>query len=536
LVRAGLQTQGPGRSTAAATVLTAVLSGAFAVHLAEGYFATLAFVAVFLAALAALTTETRAGAIGAAVLLGAGAILHPLFFAAGALILILAAAPSVLRRPAGTRLRDTEGARIGAVLLASAAIGAAGLGAVAAGAGVYRADTSKDSFARRMGLGAVLRSDYLDRFVRHLARYWLPVSVPLAAFAALFTGGFLGRVLKAWGVVLVVGVAVALATGLAPADRSITFGYVLPIGSALGIVRLVPRLARRGRALSWGAAVVLVGLMLGGATVTWLRERPFMTPDDVRAVTRADRFVEATPAGTPLVFLVDNRRPTISFLTTRAGNIIRAGVPPDRIRDVYLYVGSPRHYLAGEPTLIGRGAAEHDLFSRQYLRELEAAGGHPVAFVLRPFNQHAFTHAQSDGRGTKVAPGVLVLGAPPRPAGPPADPVVPSSPWRIVAVGVGLFLLLGAIGLGWSLGAMRGVVNGLAVAPATGAAVLVLAGLAVDALGRSIGGMTALSVAVGVGVGGYVPAYLWWRGGRAAGRPGVFQRTATGDAPDQVGE
>jgi hypothetical protein len=80
------------------------------------------------------------------------------------------------------------------------------------------------------------------------------------------------------------------------------------------------------------------------------------------------------------------------------------------------------------------------------------------------------------------------------------------------------------------------VVNGLAVAPATGAAVLVLAGLAVDALGRSIGGVTALSVAAGVGLCGYAPAFVWWRGRRAAQRPGVLQRTPTADAPDQVGE
>src|SRR5436190_8826256 len=217
------------------------------------------------------------------------------------------------------------------------------------------------------------------------------MSVALGALGSLISGGFLGGLLKAWGAVLVVGVVGAVATGLAPADRFVTFSYVLPIGSALGILWLLPRLARRWRDVAAMAAFVLVGLMLAGATVTWLRERPFMTPDEVRAVTRADRFVQSTPPGTPLVFLVDNRRPTISFLTTRAGNIIRGAVPLDRIRDVYLYVGSPRNYLAGEPTLIGARAAEHDLFSRQYLRELKAAGGHPVAFVLQPFNPHGFT-------------------------------------------------------------------------------------------------------------------------------------------------
>jgi hypothetical protein len=534
LVRVGLRSSGPARPTTAAFVLAGILSGTFAVHLAEGYFANLAFVVVFLAALVTLAGGTRAGVVGAACFLGAGAILHPLFFGAGAIILALTAAPSLLRRPSGTRLRDTEGARIGAALGGGAVIGAVGLGAVAAAGGAYRADTSKDAFARRMGLDAVLRADYLDRFLRHVARYWLPVSVPLGVLGALFSGGFLGRVMRAWGIVLVAGVLGALATGLAPADRFITFGYVLPIGSALGIVWLVPRLARRSRILAGVVAVAVVGVLVGGVTVTWLRERPFMSPDEVRAVTRADRYIEATPPGTPLVFLVDNRRPTISFLTTRAANIIRAAVPPERIRDVYLYVGSPRHYLAGEPTLIGPGAAVHDLFSRQYLRELKAAGGRPLAFVLRPFNPHGFTHAQASQSGVKVAPGVVVLGTPPPAAGPPVDPIASASPWRIVAVGVGLLLLLSVIGLGWALGASRGVVNGFAVAPAAGVAVLVLAGVALDRLGRSIGGGTALAVASAVAVCGYATAYLGWRRRRTAQRGDVLQRPAAHGSPDKI--
>jgi hypothetical protein len=533
-VRAGISAWDPGRPLTAPSALAGLLAGAFSVHLVEGYFATLAFVAVFLAALAALAPGTRAGAAGAAALLGAGAILHPLFFLAGAVILALAAAPTMVRRPPGTRLRDTEGARIAAALGAGAAIGAAGLGAVAAAGGVYHADTSKDTFYRRMGLSDALRSDYVYRLTHRVARYWLPIAVPLSAFAASATRGFLGRVLRAWGVVLVAGALLALATGLLPADRFITFGFVLPIGSALGIVELYPRLARRGRLLSRAASVVLAGLMLAGAVVTWLRETPYMTPDEVRAATRAAAWAEATPRATPLVFLVDNRSPTLSFLTARAGNVLRAAVPPGRVRHVYLYVGSPRNYLAGRPTLYGPQALAHDTFSREYLRELRAAGGHPVAFVLRPFNPSGFAGSQRHDTGVKVAPGVVVLGSPPAHPVPFAGVISPTPSWRYVAAGVELLALLCAIGLGWALAWTSGVLDGLAVAAGAGVTVLVLAGLALDRAGALIVGGAPRYLAAALAVLGYGVAFVVRRRRRGDEGLGVHQGHPAEDPPPEL--
>ena len=534
LVRAGIRGWDPSRSPTVASALTGILAGTFSVHLVEGYFATLAFVVVFLAALAALAVGTRAGAAGAAGLLGAAAILHPLFFLAGAVTLALAAAPTLVRRARGVRLRDTEGARVAAALGAGAVIGAAGLGAVAAVGGTYHADTSKDTFYRRMGLTGALRSDYVFRLKHRVARYWLPISVPLAAFAAFQWGGFLGRVLRAWGVVLVAGAILALATGLVPADRFITFGLVLPIGSALGIVELYPRLARRGRNLARAASVVLAGLMLAGAVVTWLRETPFMASDEVRAATGADAWADATPPGTPLVFLVDNRTSTLSFLTARAGNIIRSALPPSRIRHVYLYVGSPRNYLAGRPTVYGPQALEHDTFSREYLREIRAAGGHPVAFVLQPFNPSGFAGSQRHGFGVKVAPGVVVLGSPPAHAGTFPGAIRPTSSWRFVAAGVELLVLLCAIGLGWALAWTSGVLDGLAVATAVGVAVLVLAGVALDRSGVLIGGDAPRYVAPALAVLGYVVAYVRRRDRKSREGRGIHERHPSNDAPAEI--
>ena len=72
--------------------LVGLMAGVFAVHLAGGYVANLAFATAFLAAAAALARRTRRGVIAAALLLGGGGLSHPQFFLAGAAILVAAAA------------------------------------------------------------------------------------------------------------------------------------------------------------------------------------------------------------------------------------------------------------------------------------------------------------------------------------------------------------------------------------------------------------------------------------------------------------
>jgi hypothetical protein len=488
-----------------AALLAGLLAGTFAVHLAEGYFANLAFVALFLAAACCLALARRPATAGATVLLAAGALAHPLFFLVGAGVLGLAALQALRGHAAGTTFARSEAGRVAVAVLGGAAAGTGLLGAVVAGGHAVRADTSKDAFLRRAGLGSQLRHDYLDRLARHWARYWLPITVPLAAVASWRARGFLGRLLRAWGVVLVLGVAGALVTGLAPADRFITFGYVLPVGAALGLVALGRRLVRRSRALAVGVVLVLLAAMLGGALVTWLRARPFIEIPEIRAVERASPSAAEVQPGTPLVFLVDSGEATVSFLATRAGNVIRAGLPPDRVRDVYLYVGSPRHYLAGEPTLVGD--EEHDALSRLYLRDLrEAAGGRPLAFVLEPFNRKGFAGALRAGSGTEVAPGVLVLGGSPRAGTVTSRPVEPASSWFLVLAGLLAFALLGVVGLGWSRAATGALTPAAALAPAFGAGTLLLAGVALDVLGIGLAGAAPPVAAATLALAGFAVA------------------------------
>jgi hypothetical protein len=513
----------PGRT--AVFVVAAVLVGTFAVHLADGYFANLAFAALFLAAAALLARRTRAGTAAAGLVLGAAGLAHPLFWLVGAAILALTALMALLRGRGRGEPRDgrditreegrAEVRRIAAGLGGGALVAGAGLLALLPGPAPLAVDTSKDAFLRRAGLGSALRADYLDRFARHWARFALPLSVPVAAVGSWRAGGFLGRFLRAWGIVMVVGVAAGLATGLFPAVRFLSFGYVLPLGVAAALPALWMWLRRRGRVLAGLLVAAVLAAMVGGPAITWLRTRPYLNGIEVRRVAEAGRVAEAARPGTPLVFLVDNGEPTVSFLATRAGNVIRDALPADRVRDAYVYVGSPQNWLAGRPTLVGD--QQHDELSRLYLRDIRAAGGHPLAFLLAPFNRPGLAGARA--AGDVVARGVVVLGPHLAPVGAEIDPVRPTSSWLLVGAGLLSFLLLAAVGLGWALAVVPWRRAALALAPSLGAAALIVAGIALERVGVPLSGAGPPAISAVVGAAGYALAFRRARRDRRQGKP-----------------
>ncbi len=508
---------GDRKDRTARFVIAAVLVGTFAVHLADGYFANLAFATLFVAAAALLAARTPATTVAAALALGAAGLAHPLFWVIGAIILGLTALPGFLGRSGAPR---DEASAIGRVLAGGGVVAGAGLLALLPGPSPLRVDTSKDAFLRRAGLTGPLRADYLDRLARHWARFALPVSVPVATVGTLRAGGFLGRFLRAWGVVMLAGVAGALATGLAPAVRFLSFGFVLPLGVAVAVPPVWRALRRRGRVVAGVVSAALLAAMVGGPALTWLRTRPYLNGIEVSRIAAAGRVAEATPRGTPLVFLVDNGEPTVLFLATRAGNVLRDALPPDRIRDVYVYVGSPQNYLAGRPTLVGD--EQHDALSRLYLRDIRSAGGHPVAFLLAPFNRPGLAFARAHGE--LVSRGVIVLSPntgpaaayAPRPAPREVDPVRPTSTWWLVGAALLSFLLMAGVGLGWSLGVAPGARSACALAPALGAGGLILAGVAAERVGVPLSGAGPPVVSAVVGAGGY--AFAFWRRRRLQGQ------------------
>jgi hypothetical protein len=486
----------PGRF---AWVAAGGLAGLFAVHLGAGYLANLAFVVTFLAAGAALASPARTSvpAVAAAILLAGGGLAHPRFFLVGAAILL-----GVVVWSRSAEGRDDPAAR--RTVLAVAASGAgvvAGLAAMLVGPPRLDVDTSKDGFLRRAGLTGSLRSAYLDRFVHRWTRYVQVVSLPLAFPGASRTVGFTARFLIGWGLAMLIGVPIGLATGWYPADRLITFAFPVPILAGVGLAWVWRRLEAR-RILAIAVVAALGAAMAGGALIAWGRQAPFLTPLEVEAVTAAGRIADTVPPGTPLVFVVDDADATATFLATRAGNVIRAAVPPDRVPDVYVFVGTPRDLLAGRPT--ARGDREYDELSRRSLAAIPSDGPDPLVLVVAPFDR------TGEARGAPGldawTPDVSATIAGSLDEAPAArDPLVPASPTGIGLGAIVVLALLWTAGSGWSRWAFADGPTAVALAPAFGLATLILVGVALERVGLALSGSLGPTlVAVLAGGGGYL--------------------------------
>lgn len=454
------------------------LAGMFAVHLAGGYFGNIVFAALLLAALVLLAKghTDRNGLAAVAALLGSGGLAHPLFLIVGTLILVAAVPllPVRSRRP------------VWLTAVGGAAISGVGLATMLWGPAPLKVDTSADSFFRRAGLSAELRIELFDRLAHHWARYVPYVLLPLAWFgrkkAAIVERGLL----ESWAWVCLGGLAASFLVQAIPGVRMIAFAYALPVLAALGLWRLSGALSNRR--LAAVLVAVLAAAMLWGSALTWFRERPYTNPTTVEQIRAAGVAADRLPLGTPLVFVVDEPSENlVAFRVTNAANLIRAYMPPQRIADVYVYVGRVANFLKDEPTI--DGSVKHDALSNTYLDDIRAAGAtvedsSPHVFALAAFNP--------SGRGL--------------PIGATAAADLPS-PWKIVASGVLVFALLWATGFGWARGITRDDLAATALAPAFGTASLILAGVAADRVGLRLEGAAPLAVTALAGLGGYVFAW-----------------------------
>jgi hypothetical protein len=498
-----------GGASRAGVALAGGLAGTFATHLVAGYVSNLVFAVVFLAALVVLEDRSRRAVIAAAVLLGAGALAHPLFFFVGVAVLLVAGALAF-------RADRDQAWRAAAAALGGGAILGAGWLAMLAGPSVLRTDTSQDAFLRRAGLGENLAHAYRDRLIHRWTRYVEWASLPLAALGAAKPGGWIRRTLVAWAGVTAAGVLAGLVTTWVPPDRFITFGYAIPILAAFGLVAIVERWSGRPAA-AIAIASVLAAAMLAGSGIAWLREKPYLGTGAVDAVTSAARYASATPAGTPWVFPVDSPSSKISFLATRLQNVIRAVVPPDRVADVYVIAPPPPGGLSEAD---GR---EWSALARLYAANAQAAaaGSAPVVIRIDAFD------ARDDARTPECAPpgrtearspvcqalgapavavagGVSVSGVPrgTRPLAP--DNALESSTARAVAAGPLVFVVLAVAGFGWSSVVTRDAIRALALGPAFGAAAVTLGGVIADRLGLRLDGAGPGLLVLGVvTAGGY---------------------------------
>jgi hypothetical protein len=462
-------------------MLAGVLAGLFAVHLAGGYVANLAFTLPFFAAGAALAKRSRRGTDAAALLLGGGGLTHPQFFLVGAVIVVAVVVWSWLREPEHGWTSD---AGRGAVALAGAgAIVGAGVLAVQVGPAYLAADTSKDASLRRLGLTDALHRVYVHRFLDNVSRYAPWVLLPLAAAGVHRTHRFTRRFLVAWAVITLLGVPLGIATGWFPPDRVITFAFALPVLAALGVTWVWDALARIvGAWLAWPVAVVLVGVMAAGAAVAWQEQETFISPDVIYSSTMAGRIAATLPPDTPLVFIVNEKNSKAIFLATQAANVLRASVPPERAEDVYVYVGDAPSYFAGEPTV--RDRPEFDELSRISLAAIPP--GPRAVFVLREFDR-----VDADRLDPNLVPwfdSISTTVPGPVPVAPiPGEPV-PSSPTAIAFATLFAALLLWVVGAGWSRWTFEDPVIAAAAAPGFGVATIAIVGLVLERAGVPLTG------------------------------------------------
>jgi hypothetical protein len=491
------------RTSSADWALAGLLAGTFGVHLAAGYLANLITAVAFLAAGALLDGQTRRAAVLAACVLAGGGLAHPQFLLVCVAILLVAAATA-------WRSDRREAVRLAGAAVGGGAIVGIGLLAVRPGAPALEVDTSKDAFLRRAGLTSELRTAYVDRFVHRWTRYVQWASVPLALVGFSAPNGNAGRILRSWFAVTVAGVAVSLATGWLPADRFVTFGFAIPILAALGLVRLWRRLQPR-RAIAVVATAALTLAMLAGSAIAWSRQEPFLSEDEVRAITIANDAVSELEPGMPLAFLVNEQDPAVTFLATRAGNAIRAGVPPGRIRDVVVVVPP----LEGQAPGAERGALQR-LTARDLATAEERTERAAAIVVLTPFDE------------VDRPPDALVVD----PTDPEedvfaVDPLEPTSAAGIAWAAIATLALLGVAGYGWSRMGFEDRLTAVAAAPAIGAAMPILVGTALDAIGVRLGAsVAALAASALAGGGGYLTWFVLERRSRTRPTPQVQEQPA----------
>ena len=468
----------------AAWWVAGLLTGVFAVHLVAGYLANLVLSACFLAAAACITDRRRWWA--ATLLLAGGGLAHLPFLVHGIVVMLGAAA---LAWRAGAR------AAARASVLAS----------------------PKDGYLRRAGLDRALVDAYRERFRLRAARYVQWVAVPLAIVGTADAGGFLHRFLASWLVVMAVAIPVGWITGWFPPDRIVTFGFAVPIGAALGLGWLVRRSARR-RWIATAIAVGVVGWMVGGALVAWLRQAPFVSIRESARSADVLEYAAAVTSSSPttsIVFLVDEGDVTSTFLAARAANILRAAAPPDRAEDVYVFLGSASDFFAGRPTR--RGAAQFDAISAATLAAIPEGSRFVVA--MREFylgdDVTRDPHLQRVDDGTWASTNGFIPGN--RAETPTRLSWGPASAPIVALATVGILAVLTVLGFGYARAAFGDLVTAIAASPAFGAAAISVSAIAFDASGfRLLDVRVAFAVSAVAGLGGLAVLVVQRQRGREA--------------------
>jgi hypothetical protein len=477
--------------TRARFIVVGIVTSAYAARMATGYLGNLLFMALLLAALVALFTDRRrASLVLAACLLLAAGLAHGAFFGfamavfGGAFVLRLfvgrGSSPPVTR---GVDLRRLVAVCAGSVAVLGGLVVTHRL--TVGGSHVFH---SGDAILRTLGDRQLLRDQYAQRFPGAVQAAGLYATVPLAVWGMWFarkrgSGSPLVTSVAVAGILATVGgIAAALATGWFPAGRVLGVAVWLPILASIGIFGIASALTSRPGFIRVAIGAVLTLVLLVAPFRSLLGSNVAASPMEISTVRAAGHFAATLPPHTPLVFLIDVHGSNPAFEASRFENVTRMALPPERMADVRLFLGSPAELASGQPSLDGDPV--HDALAQLYAKRVAPALLRPHAvFLLQPFGPHVW---KTTTTGRLIAPGARVLEAPLRHGNATAIPALGDvSPLGRLGLAIAFILLLGLVGLGWTRALLPGVgsVLGVALAPAVGAGALVLFTVGADAVG-----------------------------------------------------
>ena len=325
-----------------------------------------------------------------------------------------------------------------------------------------------------------------------LAAYELSVLLPLAALGAVLTfrrsEGARRTTLALLGVwAVIVPIAMVVSPRLdTPIKlfRVAPFALGVPALTTLCFVTIAERVGSR-----LGRAGPFLGALFVAGGLVWVAGSPVSAFGEAQGALIADKMAQARSAGAYLDGVHRVGRPVI-FLTVGAprllDRIVRSGVPPDLVDDTWVFVGQPadleRQAPIDDPERQRLSRSAQKWWRSAWPEPSQVFAREPIVIRILPTGQYNSGGAENEV--VVLAPGVeLVDGPAPSPSFEPAPPF--REGWVELLLLTALALaVLGVTGGGWARTGLD--ISGLAalgIAPASGVAMLVLAGTAASRLG-----------------------------------------------------
>ncbi|MGH2640514.1 MAG: hypothetical protein ACRDGO_02315 [Actinomycetota bacterium] len=281
-----------------------------------------------------------------------------------------------------------------------------------------------------------------------------------------------------------------------PPYRFAAFALALPILATLLVTDLGRLVARRvpvlGILVCALLAVALVALATSWSADYWWSQ-PSIPEEQFDQSRAAGRYLTPISEERPVVYITSHPEITLP------DHVIRGGVPPSFVDDVYLFPGTLREirFLQEDPEgeLLSPTRNRRTLAARELIADVLLQD--PIVLYLSAFNGQRPAPAGLP----EVQPGVFVVQGPPSVVEPAASP----GSGDVVLDAIALTALLAAVGIGWAVSLAPGALLARAgLAMAFGLAVLAVAGTVASKLGLPLQGGAGTAVVVVAALGGWI--------------------------------